>query len=90
MTCENLSFNTMCVVPVLEEIARGEECDHDSFKGVSSFCQEREGFEECVFTWGKALLAFPCSDGEIASLIEYRAQVSLNHLLHEGDDFWID
>lgn len=95
MTCSNLAFVVMCAVPFLEELAllRGEECDHDGFfrEGIflsDAWCQFVEPFVDCDYVWGKCMVDFPCVDGEIGALIEYRAQVSLNHLLHESDDFW--
>lgn len=93
--CENLSFKTMCEVPFLEELVRGEECNHDSmfFDGgffSKSYCQEAEYFGESDCVVGKCMVDFPCAENEVAMLLECWAQVDLNHLLHEADDFWID
>lgn len=97
--CENLSFKTMCEVPfgglVACMMVFGEECVHDSMyvDGIflsESVCQEAEVFGECAYYVVACMLDFPCAENEVAKDIEYRAQVNLNHLLHEADDFWID
>ncbi len=97
--CENLLFSVMCEVPVWDDLAlifdSGDIC---SFEGMyvngeyhySAWCQEDEIRQECDYVWGKCMLDFPCAENETAQEAEYRAQVTLNHLLHEADDFWID
>jgi hypothetical protein len=56
----------------------------------SAYCQEKEIETESEYVWGKCMLDFPCAENETAQEVEYRAQVNLNHLLHEADDYWID
>jgi hypothetical protein len=96
---ENLLFSVMCEVPVWDDLAlifdSGDICSFDGMyvNGVycySAYCQEKEIETESDFVWGKCLLDFPCAENETAQEVEYRAQVNLNHLLHEADDFWID
>jgi hypothetical protein len=97
--CKNLLFSVICVAPGLDELdpilESGGIC---SFEGMyvngmycySAYCQENEIHQESECFFGKCMLDFPCAEDYFAQEAEYRAQVNLNHLLHEADDYWID